>query len=206
MSSTKLLYAGEGMEKLQEIIRQCNSLTAEIKCKRTPRNVTATVLFDLSYEHAASIDILCDQGRYGSAAALFRSCAEAYIRGSWVLYCATDVEVTNTLESNKKGKPLSTLVNELIIKDQGYDFLTRYAKSSLKNILDSLSHGKSTQIGHRFDGNSIGFINDPEVIKVLIQEACLFSLLSHASIAEIAQDESMGAKVTELFEQMHKSV
>lgn len=194
------------MEKLQEIIRQCNSLTAEMKCKRTPRNVAAMALFDLSYEHAASIDILCDEGRHGSAAVLFRSCAEAYIRGSWVLYCATDVEVTNTLESNKKGKSLSTLVNELIERDEGYDFLTNYAKSSFKSILDSLAHGKSTQIRHRFDGNTIGFISDPEVFKVLIQEACLFSLLSHASIAQIAQDESVGAKVTELFEQMSKSV
>jgi hypothetical protein len=113
------------MEKFQEIIRQCNLLTAEVKFKRTPRNIAATSLFDLSHEHAESIDILCDLGRYGSAAALYRSCIEAYIRGSWVLYCANDEEVSKTLNSNKKGKPLSILVNELIAESLEYVNLNR---------------------------------------------------------------------------------
>ena len=194
------------MEEFQLIIRDCNVLTVDAEFMRSPRNIAAMALFDLCHEHAESIDILCDLGRHSSSAALYRSCVEAYIRGSWVLNCASDEEVSNTLNSNKKGKSLSTLVDELIMDSQDYSFLTRYAKSSLKNILDSLSHGKSTQIAYRFDGETIGFKNDPEVIELLVREACLFTLLSHAAIAQIAQDEAMGKKVTELLERMHKCV
>lgn len=194
------------MENFQLIIRDCNLLTIDVEFKQTPRNISAMSLFDLCHEHAESIDILCDLGRYASAAVLYRSCVEAYIRGSWVLHCAKEKEVSNTLHSNRKGKPLSTLVDELIRESQDYEFLTRYAKSSLKNILDSLSHGKSTQLAHRFDGKVLGFQNDPEVIELFLREACLFTLLSHASIAQIAQNEEMGARVNELIERMHKCV
>ncbi|WP_226422256.1 DUF6988 family protein [Vibrio sp. E14] len=194
------------MEEFQGIIRQCDVLTREVEFDRNTRNIVAMALFDLSHEHAMSISHLCDIQRYGSAASLYRSCAEAYIRGSWVYHCASDSEVLATKNRNKKGKALSTLVDELTDKHQDFSFLNRYAKSSLKNVLDSLSHGQSIQIAHRFDGESIGFIYDAEVVKVFLQEACMFSLLSNASIAQISRDSSMEASIEKLFERMHECV
>ncbi|HDM8209916.1 TPA: hypothetical protein P0E34_005191 [Vibrio campbellii] len=194
------------MEEFQDIIRQCDALTSGVEFDRNTRNIVAIALFDLSHEHAMSISHLCDIQRYGSAAALYRSCAEAYIRGSWIYHCASDSEVLATKDSNKKSRPLSTLVDELVGKCQDFSFLNRYAKSSLKNVLDSLSHGQRTQIAHRFDGGSIGFIYDPEVVKVFLQEACLFSLLSNASIAQISRNSSMEASIENLLERMHKCV
>ncbi|ROO75672.1 hypothetical protein EDB69_1043 [Vibrio crassostreae] len=194
------------MADFQDLIRSCNGLISQIKVKHSPRNATAVALMDLCYEHSASIDILCQQKRYGAAAALFRPCVEAYIRGAWVLYCATDSQVDETINGTKKGKPLSSLVAELSQYEATYEFLNQYAKTRLKNTLDSLSHGTSVQILNRFDGKSVRFIADDDVVRTLLREACFFALLSHSAIAEIAQDQSLEAKVLCLFDDMMKCV
>lgn len=82
------------MLDIHSILKKTDRIGSRLSFKHSERNVGSATLFDLAHEHAKSIAILIDHKLFGSAYALLRPCIEAYIRGSWLLYCATDDEVT----------------------------------------------------------------------------------------------------------------
>jgi len=65
------------------------------------KSVSIYGFYNLAVEHYASILHLCDRGHLGSAFALLRVCREAYLRGSYLHYCAKEEEWKNFCE----GKP-----------------------------------------------------------------------------------------------------
>ncbi|WP_171757626.1 hypothetical protein [Vibrio sp. 03-59-1] len=138
--------------------------------------------------------------------ALYRSCVEAYIRGVWLLNCASEHDVLEKINTQKKWLPLSVLVDQLSEKEEEFKFLNQYVKGQVKNILGSFTHGMSRQILNRFDGEKIKFRITEEDINFLDKEACFFCLLAHATIAEVAENVDVENEILELFERMQKCV
>ena len=83
---TRLSGAGEYVEKLRLLVH-------EKQIPPTHRARTATACLALAQEHHHSIVLLCEHLLYGSAFALTRVSFEAYVRGEWLVSCATDEQV-----------------------------------------------------------------------------------------------------------------
>ncbi|MFA0105141.1 DUF5677 domain-containing protein [Vibrio splendidus] len=190
----------------ENLIKESSAFLKGVKCKNSPRNHATVALMDLCYEHASSISLLLKHNKFGSALGLYRSCVEAYIRGVWLLNCASEHDVLEKINSQKKWLSLSVLVGQLSEKEEEFQFLNQYVKGQVKNILDSFTHGMSRQILSRFDGEKIKFRITESDINFLEKEACFFCLLAHATIAEVAESTDVEKKVLELFERMQKYV
>lgn len=139
------------------LIKESSTLLKGIKCKNSPRNSATVALMDLCYEHASSIILLIEHKKFGSALGLYRSCVEAYIRGVWLFNCASELDVLDKINTQKKWLSLSVLVTQLYEKEEEFKFLNQYVKGNVKNILDSFTHGMSRQIVSRFNGEKIKF-------------------------------------------------
>jgi hypothetical protein len=62
------------------------------------REVIVGPLFDQVHEHHQAIQLLLRSSLDGSAFSLFRSIFETYVRGVWLLRCASEEEVENFTE------------------------------------------------------------------------------------------------------------
>lgn len=186
------------------LIKESGTLLQGVQCENSPRNSATVALMDLCYEHASAISLLLEHRKYGSALGLYRSCIEAYIRGVWLLNCASEHDVLEKINTHKKWLSLSVLVTQLTEKADEFKFLNQYVKGQIKNVLDSFTHGMSRQILHRFDGEKIKFRIADEDILFLERDACFFCLLAHATIAEVAKNQDVENKVLELFKRMQK--
>lgn len=71
---------------------------------RTLRARTGSACLGLAQEHHHSIVLLTERGLYGSAFTLLRSVFEAYVRGVWLLHCATDQQVDAFANGTKPPK------------------------------------------------------------------------------------------------------
>ncbi len=201
------LYALESnLSFYGNLIKESSTILKGVKCKNSPRNSATVALMDLCYEHATSISLLLEHKKFGSALGLYRSCVEAYIRGVWLFHCASDHDVVEKINTQKKWHSLSVLVAKLSEEQEEFKFLNQYVKGQVKNTLDSFTHGMSRQILNRFDGEKIKFRIKDEDIEFLEKEACFFCLLAHATIAEVAVNTDVEKKILELFERMQKCV
>ena len=74
---------------------------ADSICKSKKVNFTsladklAFTCFDLVIEHGAAITLLVESKLFGSSKALVRPQFEAFVRGLWLKYDATDIEIQN---------------------------------------------------------------------------------------------------------------
>ena len=83
---TRLAGAGNYVEWLRLSVQ-------EKPIPSTNRARAAAACLALAQEHHHSIVLLCEHRIYGSAFALVRVLFEAYVRGEWLISCATDEQV-----------------------------------------------------------------------------------------------------------------
>jgi hypothetical protein len=184
------------------ILRKTDKMGSHLSFKHTERNSGAASLFDLAHEHAKSIAILIDHKLFGSAYALLRPCIEAYIRGSWLLYCATDDEVTRFTSRDAKWPSLKQQMSELSKHHglpKGFD---RYLGKNM-GVLDALTHGLSTQMKWRFNESRIEFVMTEENICELVREISFISIMAHLGIAEIAKNENVEKELEVIFSELN---
>ena len=78
----------------------------------TTRSKISVSLQHLSIEHHTGIHTLVDHGVLGSAFALFRPQFEAYVRGVWYHFCATEDDLLRFL-SGSQPPHIDTLIEQL---------------------------------------------------------------------------------------------
>ena len=93
--------------KLSDAIKEANNRAIALhglKLKNDERSRVACSLFAIAQQHHNAILLLLSnvQPLQASAFSLLRLLIEATIRGTWVLHCATDEQVKNVIEGNKK--------------------------------------------------------------------------------------------------------
>ena len=90
-----------------------------IEGKSVPSNERAIIVagcLNLSLEHHKSIVLTTTAKFYGSAFALVRLQFEAYIRGVWLSYCATD-QAIEKFKNDKFDVRIGTMISDLEKKD-----------------------------------------------------------------------------------------
>ncbi|HKN58739.1 MAG TPA: hypothetical protein VJV97_07785 [Gemmatimonadaceae bacterium] len=115
----------------------------------------ASGCWHIAIEHSQAIVVLIDQGLHGSALAMQRPLIEAYARGLWLMYCASDADV------DAAGRDQFPGINRLT-KD-----LERPGASDWVGIKDmwwsrlcSFTHTGYQQIGARLTAEGLGYAYD----------------------------------------------
>lgn len=74
------------------------------------REAMAGALFDQVHEHYKAIRLLVENSFVGSAFSLLRPTFETFVRGVWLLHCASDKEVENFAKDKTSDKSLGAMI------------------------------------------------------------------------------------------------
>jgi hypothetical protein len=118
----------------------------------------AFTCFDIVIEHHSSIVALCDLKLYGSALALLRVQYEAFIRGLWLRFVATENDLSRFKRDKVKPK-----FHELIQAVEATRGIKSGFLSQIKNkqwgIFNSFTHTGVEALLRRMGGKTTGYDN-----------------------------------------------
>lgn len=145
-----------------EEINWANQSLNGIEAPTSRRNRVALGSLHLAMEHGEAIPILIASGLIGSASSLLRPMLEAYVRGVWFSYRASEDQLT---EFTQEICPSLSLLLGEVEKVEGYDtgLFSSIREKHLK-ILHSLTHGGFVQIVRRQDGEGVAANYDADEI------------------------------------------
>lgn len=140
------------------------------------------LLFDIAIEHYVGIIQLIDARILAAAFALVRSEFEAYVRGLWVHYCATDAELNRFVERDE----LPKIGNMIVTLEERHGTKEKVLSELMKNAwkgMNGYTHGGIHQISRRMKAGAI----EPNYEAGEIFEVVRFSgTIAQMSLAEIA--------------------
>ncbi|MGH7239016.1 MAG: DUF6988 family protein [Candidatus Saccharimonadales bacterium] len=100
----------ERIEKAEQFGIELNRLVNETEVLASDKNRAAGAAFFIAQDHRHAIVFLLKNTFYSSSLALLRSLFEAYLRGLWLKYCATDIQVKEFIAG---GEPPNTVIAEI---------------------------------------------------------------------------------------------
>ncbi len=160
--------------------------------------------FDMALEHQKAIVLLTTESLNGSALSLVRLIFEAYIRGLWLLRCAS----ANQVEKYKEGK-LDRYFSELITDVEAIDGYEAGTLSAAKKtswaIMNDFTHTGFAQVLRRNKPDSIEPNYDPAEITAAVHFANSIALLSAIEISFLAKNEELSLRLLKRVKQMHQN-
>ena len=192
-------------KETRTILAKIDSITDGIEYISSERNNLFMALFDISMEHAKSILILIEKGKFGSAYALARPLIETFIRAAWVQNCATDVEIERFSQRDKINKNFGILISEVEESTKWPDVFSQI-KEGLYNNLNSYTHGGNQLTARRFKDEKLVHIPDNDEINVLLRLSVLVSFLCFTSVSETAEIDNAATIANELNEEMKSNI
>ena len=178
----------------EELIQWLDSNIDGLDIPSSDRMRLAAGCLDMALEHQKSIVLLIANSLFGSAAALVRSEFEAYVRGVWLLYCASDTEIEK-FKKDKLEKNLGQLIED-IEKHEAFNVGTlSHVKETSWKAMNSFTHTGLYQIIRRNTANEImPNYTDEELIDAL-NTANSFGILTAIAISDMAHNEELAKKV-----------
>ena len=147
-------------------------------------------LFKLAIDHSQAIVVLVRSGCHSSALALQRPSFEAFTRGIWVKWCATDPRILEVLEKDDIPK-MADLVKK-IENDKRWQFgALKYVKELTWSYWCGLTHGGMGQIVGQWSKNGVESNHDPVQILQALHWANLWQLLAATQLAIATGEESL---------------
>lgn len=166
----------------EQLIQWLDKNIDGLEIKSNLRTRLSAGCLDVALEHQKAIVLLVAHKRYGSAFALARIIFEAYIRGVWLQWCATDSEVER-FKSGKIDKEFGTLVQEIETLDGFNEGVLSDVKKKSWNALNSFTHSGYSQAIRRNTENTIEPNYDAEEQIELLNFANAIGLFTGMAIA-----------------------
>jgi len=163
-----------------------------------PNNVRvrlAAACLDMALEHHCAILLLTRQERYGSAAALARCAFEAYVRGVWLYYCATDAELGRLRHNDRIDKCLRDLIVELEQHEAFNVGVLSQVKNQSWRAMNSMTYGGMQQLSRRMTADEIRPSYTDAESADAVSSATSIALLAAIAVAAIAGDEELARAV-----------
>ena len=184
------------IREAEELIQWLDSNIDGLDIPANDRMRLAAGCLDMALEHQKSIVLLTANSLFGSAAALVRLEFEAYVRGVWLLYCASEVEIEKFKKDklNKKFWELIDAIEKLEAFNVGT--LSHVKETSLK-AMNSFTHSGLYQIVRRNTANEIRPNYTDEELVDALETANSFGILTAIAISDMAQNEQLAQKVFE---------
>ncbi|OIR08418.1 hypothetical protein GALL_92120 [mine drainage metagenome] len=190
------------IEKSERWIIQCHTLLDGVSFLTSAKARVSVSLHHLSIEHHTGIHSLVDQGVYGSACALFRPQLEAYVRGAWYFFCATEAQIDGCLAGGEPPK-FGAMIKDLEAKE-GFDSgsLSRL-KAEVWGSLNDYTHGGVIQIKARNTRDEIISRHAPEHIAGLITSSATLSFLAGVGIAAVANNNELAVRLNNAYNNIY---
>lgn len=185
-----------------EWLNESNELIDGASFPPTNRSRVSVGLLHLSLEHQRGIIALADHGIFGSALALFRPQFEAYIRGEWFQWCATENQVEAFLAGREPPK-IAELINS-VERLEGYEDnpLTKM-KAEVWKTLNDYTHGGAIQVKARNAKDEIAYNYNPDHIAGVVQAAAGLAYSTGVAIAKIAENPELATALMALHRRIY---
>lgn len=158
------------------------------------RTTVAGTLCSVCLDHHESIIILISQHHPSSAAALMRPMFEAYGRGIWLAYVASDREFRRFL-ADRNDVTFRTMIASIErLPEFSAGTLGRFRASSWGALCD-FAHGGTRMITRNFNGSTIEPNFPEDVLEEMLSAAGATALLAAVAIAELVDDEQMAQRL-----------
>ena len=153
----------------------------------------ASACWHVTIEHSMAIVELVRTTLHGSALALIRLTYEAYVRGMWLMYAATDEDIDR---AGRDKFPRNSVIVTALEKSPHF---SAHPFSDLKNQswerLCSFTHTGYQQIGARLTPQGLGYdYQDSEILEALLW-ADTIALAAAAAVAIEAQNDPLAQEV-----------
>jgi hypothetical protein len=161
------------------------------------REAMAAALFDQVHEHHKAIQLLLKNSLTGSAFSLVRPTFETFVRGVWLLRCASEEEVSNFAKDKIVKKSFGDLIKEIEARP-GYDVgVLSKVKKSAWGPMSSYAHGGFFQAVRRITPDHItADYSDDEILEV-INSSRTFALLAASEIFLMTKRNDLVEEVLE---------
>jgi hypothetical protein len=154
------------------------------------RSRLAAGCLHLAFDHHDAIILLTEHAIYGSAFALLRLIFEAYVRGSWLLYCASETDL-DRFENDNLDRSFGSLISDLE-KLEAYSVgVLSQAKRDSWNMLNSLTHSGYHHVRRRYTQNSIEANYPEREIVGALNFAGALAIMSTIELATAAGNEDL---------------
>jgi len=179
------------IETTSKVILFIETSIDSLEFPKAERCMVALACFDLIFENQKAVQLLASNELYGSAAILVRPMFESLVRGNWMLFCATDAQVSYFIKNDKIRKNIGEQVKQL---EQEPAFSNGWFSLNFENdyrIMHSLTHPGMQQIARRVDGSDIvSNFEEAELIEI-IEASNKIALRASLSTAVAADDENL---------------
>jgi len=140
----------------------------------------------------------------GSAFALFRPQFEAYVRGVWYHFCATEDDLLRFL-SGSQPPHIDTLIEQLERRGAFSEGNLRRMKSETWRNLCDFTHGGAIQVKARNTRDEIVRNYRLEHVAGLLTASATLALLAGTAIAAIVESDSLATKLQTAFRSIYET-
>lgn len=184
---------------------KCAALIDGVSFSTSDRARVSVSLHHLCIEHHIGIHTLVDQGVYGSAFALFRPQFEAYVRGAWCHFCASDNQVMKFLNGSDPPPINSQIVDLEVTGSFDSDSLSRMKAQVWKNLND-FTHGGAIQVKARNTRDEVIQSYKPEHVAGLVTSSSTLALLAGVGIAAVVANDALAVGLRDEFRSVYGAV
>lgn len=179
------LTLAERVDQSEKLIQWLDKRIEKLSIPAKHRARVAASCLDVSLEHHKSIVLLTRESYYGSAFALIRLQFEAYIRGVWLLYCASDSELEK-FTNDKLAKTFGNLISDLEDHDAFNVGVLSNIKVEAWNAMNSFTHTGLLQVIRRSTATEIAPNYPEEEIVGTLDSADSTAFLATLPIVEMS--------------------
>lgn len=141
------------------------------------REAMAGALFDQVHEHHKAVQLLLKSSLVGSAFSLVRPTLETFVRGVWLLRCASEEEVENFTKDKIVDKSFGDLIREIEawpgydvdvlskVKTEGWSAMCSYAHGGYLQAVRRMTPDQITT--NYLDGEMLEVINFSDAVAML---------------------------------------
>jgi Family of unknown function (DUF5677) len=184
------------LESAAELTKWLDDSVHGLQIPSGDREAMTGALFDQVHEHHKAIQLLLKNSLVGSAFSLLRPTFENYVRGVWLLRCASDEEVKDFAQ-DRISKTFGVLIKE-IEQNPGYnvDVLSK-VKERTWRAMCSYAHGGFLPVVRRLiPGEITSNYSDEEKLDV-IKSSDTIAMLAASEMFQMANRMDLVPKVLE---------
>jgi hypothetical protein len=164
------MSVAKGYDDLVAVIMWIDGNVNEVNIEGDDKSLLAAGCFDVVKEHVASVALNVDKQLYGSALAMLRISAEAFLRGMWFARCATDEDAAH-FRAKDLTKKLPLMIDDIQASLGGAtDTLSKMLLGQW-GPLSGFTHTGFQQIARRYTGSML----KPNYPDLEVIQACRFA-------------------------------
>jgi len=184
------------VERSKDLSNWIGEQIDDISLNATRSNRLAAAAFHIALTHHSSVVALVEQGRHVSGFALIRPEIDAYIRGLWLGFLASDEEIERITKADRA--PSTPELMDRLEKAGYFDAkaLTSMVPTMWPVVCDFTHTGIRALVRHLTPTSIEPLFEDEEIVEAL-GSADAWALMAATGIAGLAGDDSLSLRLLE---------